>query len=111
MKQQIIDKIHKLKLEGVKNSEIGRKLNLSRGTIHYYLNRKDRIQKAVNYFKNLPREKKKEIYKKRKIYLREYSRNRYNKDKVFREKMIRRSKDYYKRNNKLNKGNNNGIRK
>lgn len=95
MKQQTKDKIQELRSKGKSIREIHKELGIAECLVQYYYNndaRKKRIRKAVDYFKSLPIERKKIAYSKRKDYLREYMRKRYNEDEVFRNKIKERSR-------------------
>jgi len=93
MKQEKINKIKELNSKGLEKKEIAEKLKLSIQIIRYYLDedyRQYRINKSKEYFKNLPRERKKEVQNKNKEYFRNYMNKRYRTDKIFREKHIAR---------------------
>jgi len=81
--------------DGKKVIDVALALSISPSVASYWLNPKLR-QKRINwqkqYFKNLPKEKKREIYKSRKEYNKIYRKNRYKNDPEFREKQKERSR-------------------
>ena len=88
--------IKKLHSEGKKQIEIAKELNCSQSIVNYWLKsqdeRKELINSQVEYFRNLPVEKKKEIYKRRLKYIKDYLRNKYQTNEAFRKKELARSK-------------------
>ena len=98
--EEQIEELRKLKKEGVKTKELKVMFGISQPTINYWTNENTRInqkKKSVNWFKKLPKEKRSEIYQKRKTYLRNYYRNRYNTDEDFRKRQIKAVQDSKKR--------------
>lgn len=74
-----INKIKELRLNGRTQMSLAIEFNVSLGTIAYHTNelsRKRQIEYSKNHFKNLPTEKKQQIYLKRKDYLIEYRRKK-----------------------------------
>lgn len=96
LSKEQIENIKKLSSEGKKQTEIAKLVGCSQSAIVYWLQedskRKDLIQKQVDYFRSLPVEKKKEIYKKRGKYIKDYLRNKYQTNEVFRKKELARGK-------------------
>jgi len=100
MKQEIINKIRKYLKEGKKPGEIAKQLKISVTSVYYHSNeeqRKKRIKQSVDYFKNLPKEKKKEIYQKRNDYMRDYFRTKYQTDENFRKNFLERKRNIHKK--------------
>ena len=89
--------IIKLKNKGMKIVDIAKKFKVHYSTIHYYLNRDKRLKQIKSYFKKLPLEKKREIYKRKIPYIRDWKRNKYHNDPVFRKKQLDRTKKWRKR--------------
>ena len=82
---------------------IAEKLNISVTSVVYYLDeesRKKRISQSVEYFRRLPQEKKKEIYKKRNDTVRIWLNNKYKTDPEFRKKKREYARNFYKNNMK-----------
>jgi len=94
-KEQIKD-IRKLDANGKKQVEIAKLLGCSQSIVNYWLKnddeRKELIDSQVQYFRSLPVEKKKEIYKRRGKYIKDYLRNKYQTNEVFRKKELARGK-------------------
>ena len=93
-KQQITE-IKELRSKGETQMNLAIKYNVSLGTIAYHTIEKNRlrqIEASKKYFKNLPEEKKKQLYTKRKEYLLSYYKNKYNTDELFRNKVKERNK-------------------
>lgn len=96
-----LNKMKELYKKDIKFREIARQLNLAASTVIYHLVpkvREERKKRQTEYFRNLPKEKKKEIYERRKDYVKHWLNEKYRKDKEFREKKLKYSKEYYKRN-------------
>ena len=96
-----INKIRKLKEEGLKPRQIAIIVGIKPRQVYYWSltedERKKKAQDSVEKFRNLPKEKKKEIYKKRYSYLKNYIRKRYHEDPIFREKQKVRARRYSKK--------------
>jgi DNA-binding transcriptional ArsR family regulator len=95
MEQNKIELIKKLHEEGKKNVEIATQLKINRSTVSYHLSddfKKKRLRQSVEWFKKLPLERRKAIYKKRSPYMTKYHRERYKNDEVFRNKQLTRMK-------------------
>ena len=87
--------INKLRNEGKKITEIAKQLNMSKSGVLYWLSddyRTEKIKYQVDHFRNLPKEKKSAIYKKRLPYIRNYLNSKYKNDKDFREKILNRKR-------------------
>lgn len=91
-----ISEIRKLRSEGNKQKEIAKVMGVSVSTISYWLlseeKRRKKIEKGIKRFKGLSKEQRRKAYEKRKDYMREYQRRRYNTDEEFRIKHINRVK-------------------
>tara|TARA_Y100000310_G_scaffold309683_1_gene354055 strand:+ start:1908 stop:2249 length:342 start_codon:yes stop_codon:yes gene_type:complete len=86
-----IKKLKRLYDEGMPVKEISECLDIAVSTIYYYVNasyRKKHLKRCSNYFKCLPKEKKKEAQVKAREYQRLYHKNRYQNDPEFRLKQI-----------------------
>jgi hypothetical protein len=107
MEQDKINKIKQLHNEGKKCCDIAKELQISIPTVYYYLDedfRKRRLQGNVNWFKNLPIERRRVYYKQRVPYLREYKVKRYKADEEYRNKEVERIKLWHKSKTKKNSG-------
>lgn len=100
MKKYKIKQIKKLREEGETIQAIANTLNISVGTVSYWLYdekrellNKERIEK----FRNKPLEERQRIYKQRLPYLRNWQKNKYNSDKLFREKKKKDVNEHYKK--------------
>lgn len=78
--------------KGMKKVVIAKTLGFTWGTVDYYINKKDRISRRTEWFRKKPLEERRNYYKKRKKYIREYFRKRYNEDEEFRKKELLRHK-------------------
>ena len=88
--------IKELKEKGDSIRSIAEVLGVSHSTIAYHLD-KDKIRRnQKKWWNNLPKERKKEYYDRRKDYLAKYMKNKYNSDPEFREKKKASQRDYYK---------------
>jgi uncharacterized protein YjcR len=90
-----VEEIKKLFKEGVKLIDIAERFNVSQPTISYWIDddyREKLKLDSSNRFKSLSPEEKKINYSKKKDYMRDYMRNRYKNDEVFRKKIIERNK-------------------
>lgn len=95
-------KIKELRVKGKLIKEIAITLNLTSGIVLYWLNEEYRIKKkelGKSYYKNLPKEKKKEFSDNRKSYRTEYYRKRYNTDEEYRKRRIESSIKWNKKQN------------
>lgn len=76
--------IENLRSKGLKQSEIAKIIGTSQPTISYWLlseeKRKEKSKRECERFRRLPKERRSEVYERRKDYLRKYMRN-YNKSK------------------------------
>jgi transposase-like protein len=89
-KEQVAE-IIKLKSEGISVQELAIKFNVAKQTILYWTDENyKKLSKdgSIRRFKELSTEKKKEIYDKKKEYMKNYMKIRYNSDPVFRQKHI-----------------------
>jgi hypothetical protein len=94
-----IEEIRELFRQGKTIVELTNLFNLSRQNIKYWTNeeyRKERSHLGIKYYKNLSNERKKELYQKRKEYIKKYLKKRYAEDSEFRRKQIERSKRWRK---------------
>lgn len=88
-----IDEIVKLYSTGKTTVEIAKMFNVSQPNITYWTNpvsRQKRIDHAAKTWMNKTPEEKKAASRKKKDYLRNYMRKRYQTDEVFRKKQIER---------------------
>jgi hypothetical protein len=91
MEKEKIAQIRKLIEDGKTLVAISKELNIPKCTIYYHTSesyRKKKLAKSNAWFQSLPIEKRRIIYKKRVPYQRQYHRNRYQSDEVFRKKTI-----------------------
>jgi len=94
---EMLEDIKKLREEGENYTEIGRIFDLDPHSVRYWLDdeyRKKCIQKAKERTKKPLSEEQKE---KRRTYIREYIKNRYNTDPEFRERFLGHSKKWQKK--------------
>jgi transcriptional regulator len=89
--------ILKLREKGLTQREIGEKIGMKRASVYYYLNREKCIEESTKRFKKLTLKQRREIYKKRYHYIKEYMKKRYKEDKKFREKERKRAREYYRK--------------
>ena len=92
--------MNKLFKEGKNFSQIAKEVGLVKSTVIYHLvpeTREKDLKRQVEYFRNLPPKKKREIYLSRKDYVNEWLKKKYKEDKEFREKKLKYSREYYKR--------------
>jgi uncharacterized Rmd1/YagE family protein len=97
-----VQEIRRLSKEGKSKKEISEIMGISYGVVIYWLSediRKKRIVYAKEYFNKKSDEEKKEIYKSRKEYIRNYSRNRYKNDPIFRDILRRRAREWKQKKN------------
>ena len=82
--QENIIEMNYLVEQGIEPIEIGKKFGVSRQMVRYHTNKELR-QRAINrnkaWFKKLPDERKKEIYRSRRDYIRVYMRDYYKRKK------------------------------
>jgi hypothetical protein len=79
-----INEIKELRNSGITQMSLAIKYEVSIGTIAYHTNEKHRLRQirySTNNFKNLPTEKKQQIYLKRKDYLIEYKKRKKDENK------------------------------
>jgi len=103
MNEEKISKIRELRNEGKKINEISNLLGLPISTTRYWISeegRKATIERSNNYFKNLPQERKKEVYKRRSPYISKWICNKYHSNIDFKKKINERRREYYKRTKK-----------
>lgn len=102
LSKEQIELIRKLDLEGKKQVEIAKELGCSQSIVNYWLKsqdeRKELINNQVNYFRNLPLTKRQEIYKRRLNYIKNYLRNKYQTNEVFRNKELARGRKHERSN-------------
>lgn len=78
--------------------EISKLFNISSSLIRYYTGRREKcIKESVERIKNLSPEQKRIRYERSKEYQKNYHRNRYLNDPIFREKVKERSREYKRR--------------
>lgn len=102
IKEQIKE-IRRLRALGNSYKEIAKELGISITAVQYHAsdeNRKRRNEQSKRYFKALPDWRKKEIYKKRGSYILSYIKKRYHSDKIYRERIKKRAREYYRKNKK-----------
>ena len=102
MKQETINQIKKMNEEGKKIIQIAKELGISKNTVYYYLDdsfRSKVLKSNTNWFKNLPKERRSFYYQKRKEYLKNYMKNKYQTNEVFRNKQKEKSKKQNESNN------------
>ena len=86
--------------EGVKLRAIARELNVSLATIRYHSSEETKKlmnEKTKISFMKKSLEQRREIYKERKEYIREYYRKKYQGNEEFRNKEKARQRSYYKK--------------
>lgn len=82
-----IERIKKLYSEGVSTYDLARMFEVTQTAIHYWVKSRDKmIEDAKKRFKNKTPEQKKEAYESRKEYHKNYFKERYANDPIFREK-------------------------
>jgi len=87
---QDIDSILHLREEGLSYKKIGEKLGLPPSTVRYYCNYDREKEVRKKYRLKIPEEK-------RRKYIREYMRKRYNRDEGFRKRLKELQKEYWDR--------------
>lgn len=101
--KQEVQKMQELYAQGKTQQEIAKVIGCSQNAVSYWLldeeGRKKKIKCAINYFRNLPVERKHEIYLRRLPYMKEYMINRYKNDMEFRKRTRERTREYLKRKN------------
>lgn len=92
--KQQIEEIKKIYSEGIKDMyQIAKDFKVSQPCVHYWIKSRDKVLERVKKrVKNLTKEQKKLIYQKKKEYLKNYLRERYQNDPVFREKIKERNR-------------------
>lgn len=88
-----VEEIKSLREEGKKTLELAKLFKVSQTTIQYWVSEKTNTKvkkRATDWFKKKSLKEKKTIYEKRRSYLREYFKRRYNQDPIFRKKHIQR---------------------
>jgi hypothetical protein len=101
-----IAKIRELRKEGKTYVEIAKIMNMWESQVIYWASEEDRkkkIKRARDHFRNLSPEQKKVYYQSRKEYITKYVFDRYNNDPVFREKAKARQREYERRMYNKNK--------
>ena len=86
-----IEEIRKIKLTGVSDKDLAIQFKVAKPTIIYWTNEKyynSSKAGSIKRFKELTQEKKKEMYNSKKEYMKNYMKNRYHSDPVFRQKHI-----------------------
>jgi len=91
-----IEEIRRLSKTGESIRSIAKLFQVSHSTISYHLDKESKRKDRRKWWNNLSRERKKEIYNKRKPYLAKYMKKRYNEDEEFREKKIKYQRNYRK---------------
>jgi len=95
--QEQINKIQELGKKGKFAAEIGRIMNLNKTTVAYWLSNREKVKKSnIERYKNKSPQEKRMIYESQKEYQREYHKNRYWSDEVFREKCKKLAREYKK---------------
>lgn len=90
-------RIFELRETGLSTYKIAEELVLSQSNVCYYLgNREERINKVKERYQALPKEEKRRRFEKNYPYLKNYLRERYKNDPIFRAKQIERAKNYKK---------------
>ena len=92
-----IEEIIKLYSEGMGMIELAAKFGVSQPTISYHVNPKVREKtkrRTIEDFKKLSLEERRVIYARRKEYLKNWLKKKYNSDPEWREKMKTKSRDY-----------------
>jgi acetyl-CoA carboxylase beta subunit len=95
-----INEIKKLK-EEKSNKEISEIIGCSINQIVYHTNeiqKSKSIKRAIKSFKNKSKEQRKEIYIKRKPYQKNYYKDRYANDPIFREKIKKYMRERQRKN-------------
>ena len=102
MKQEIKDKIFELKEMGLSTYQISEQLKIPQTTVSYWTSDREKtINRVKKKYKSLSKEEKRRIYEKNYPYLKNYLRERYKNDPIFREKQIERVKRYKEKCKKL----------
>lgn len=95
-----INRMKSLKAEGKINKEIAKIMNIDPNVVSYHLSegvRERKIKKSSEWFKIQSKKKKKEIYQRRKPYLKFYWKNRYHTDTAFRERIRKYMREWQKK--------------
>lgn len=99
MNPETINKIRELRSQGKKIKEISELVAIPISTVRYWLNDEERIKiisKSKDYFNNLSKEKKSEIYHKRSPYISKWICKKYATDPVFKQQLNEKRKKYKK---------------
>ena len=97
--QQLLE-MKEMRTQGIQVKDIAIKLGISKSAVEYHIysdKKSNRIKRQIEYFRNLPKEKKEAIYKKRSGYLNQRYKNKYHSDPAFRAKEIIRCNSYKKK--------------
>ena len=95
-----INKIKELYNSGMKQIDIAKELNIKKSAVSYWVQGRDKeIKRNVENYKKKSKEEKKLIQQNNKEYQRNYHKERYWKDEVFRNKVKENARNY-KRGNK-----------
>jgi hypothetical protein len=95
-----IKEIKELRNKGLTQFEIATKFKVSISTIQYHTDEKQKnkiLERAKNYSKNLPEEKRKELNIKRRNYWNNYQNNKYNSNEEYRRKRLNYQKEHNKK--------------
>lgn len=98
MKQETINQIRELRKDKT-ILEISKIVEIPISTVRYWLDDEERrklISKSKDYFVNLTKEKKSEIYKKRSPYISKWICKKYHADPVFKQQLNEKRKKYKK---------------
>jgi len=105
-----MNQIIQLSKEGLNHKQIAKQLGISEGKVTYWLNENSRIrmkEKSKRYYYSMSKQERKDLLEKRKEYMRNYFKTRYNSDEKFRESIRQRQRIYSKQvalNRKSNLG-------
>ena len=99
-----MNKLTKEQIKEIKeSSEVGKttrelaiEFNVSHSTIAYHLNKEVILNNQKKWWNKLSKERKKVYYDKRKDYLRNYMKEKYNSDPEYREKKKEMQRNRYK---------------
>ncbi len=97
LNKEHIEEIRRLKENGDSIRSIAKLFQVSHSTISYHLDKESKRKSRRRWWGKLSRERKKEIYDKRKPYLARYMKKRYHEDEEFREKKIKYQRNYRKK--------------
>lgn len=89
------NKIKELHEEGKSSQKIANEMGLSKPTVYYWIGDREKIKKNnIERYRKKSKEEKKVYYERQKEYQKEYHRNKYNNDPIFREKVKERAREY-----------------